>query len=82
MKRYEDWTGNLHDFLEVGDLVDEDFVDYFIGVLPPATMNSHCIQIGEPYSHIGRRATYSTLVKTNEGWAYAGHCFRGETTEP
>lgn len=69
-------------FLQIGDLVDKEFVEYFINVMPPATMNSHCIQIGEPYSHMNGKATFSTLKKTEEGWVYAGHCHRGQTTPP
>ncbi|VBB08487.1 Hypothetical protein LUCI_3759, partial [Lucifera butyrica] len=80
----KDWEGDLDSFLEVGDLVDEEFVDYFINVLPPACMNGQCVQMGEPYSHNpdkdGKwRATYSTLKNSPEGWRYAGHCFRGQT---
>lgn len=83
MKLYKDWEGDMGSFLQVGDLVDQEFVDYFINVLPPATMNGQCVQIGEPYSHRpdenGKwRATYPTLKRTSEGWRYAGHCFRGK----
>jgi hypothetical protein len=80
VKRYADWNCDLQDFLRIGDLVDEDFVDYFISVLPPACYNSQVIQIGEPYSHVEGGATYSTLMNTADGWAYAGHCLRGQTT--
>lgn len=84
VKRYQDWQDDLGTFLQIGDLVDQEFVNYFIDVLPPACMNGKCVQIGEPYSHRedknGKwRATFPTLKKTPEGWRYAGHCFRGET---
>jgi hypothetical protein len=79
VKRYDDWKGSLNEFLQVGDLVDEKFVDYFINVLPPACMTQSVIQMGEPYSHINGRATYPTLARTKDGWTYAGNCFRGET---
>lgn len=82
MKTYKDWKGSLNEYLQIGDLVDEEMVDYFLNVLPPITWNSHCIQMGEPYSHIGGRATYATLKNTEAGWVYAGHCFRGEIEEP
>lgn len=88
MKRYKDWNCNLMEFLKIDDLVDEEFVDYFIEVLPPATMNSQCIQIGEPYSQMEDickkiwRQTFPTLKKTPEGWRYAGNCFMGETCLP
>lgn len=82
LKTYKDWKGNLNEYLQIGDLVDEEMVDYFIDVLPPACMNGRCIQMGEPYDHVNGRPTFATLKKTPEGWAYAGHCFRGETEEP
>lgn len=82
MKTYENWKGSLNEFLEIGDLVDQEFINYFINVLPPATYNSHCIQIGEPYSHINGKATYSTLKGTSDGWVYTGHCHKGMTKEP
>lgn len=78
MKRYSEWSGTLSEYLKVGDLVDEEFVNYFINVLPPAFMSSQVIQIGEPYNHVNGKATYSTLKKTEKGWMYAGHCHKGE----
>lgn len=80
VKRYEDWKGDLHDFLKIGDLVDEGITDHFLNVLPPATWTGSLIQMGEPYSHVGGKATFATLKKTPEGWVYAGHCYRGENT--
>lgn len=79
IKKYSDWKGDLGRFLNIGDLVDEDFVEYFINVLPPACMTGEVIQIGEPHSHVNGKATYPTLKKTSDGWIYAGHCHRGET---
>ena len=82
LKTYEGWKGNLHDYLEIGDQVDQELVDYFITVLPPATYNSRCIQMGEPYRTVNGKMTYITLKKTNEGWAFAGDCWKGQTEEP
>ncbi|MEI7028437.1 hypothetical protein [Paenibacillus sp. y28] len=80
MKKYEDWGNSyLHDFLQVNDLVDEEFVNYFLNELPPAYWTGSIIQIGEPHSHVGGRATFDTLKKTPEGWRYAGHCYIGDT---
>lgn len=81
IKRYEDWKGNLDEYLQVGDIVDEDMYWYFVNVLPPASMNSSIVQIGEPNDHIGGRATYATLKNTSDGWMWVGHCFKGETEE-
>jgi hypothetical protein len=82
IKTYENWNCSLSEYLQIGDLVDEEMKNYFRDVLPPATCNYNCIQIGEPYSHVDGRATYATLKRTSEGWAYAGHCWRGQTEEP
>lgn len=83
VKTYKNWKGDLSEYLFVGCLVDDELIDYAINVLPPVTMTYNMVQIGEPYSHRmdknGKyRPTYSTFVKTNEGWVYAGHCFKGE----
>lgn len=86
MKTYANWKGNLNEYLQVGDIVDEEFVEYFANVLPPAAFNSRLIQIGEPYSHQPDgdkyKPTYPTLENTAEGWRFCGYCFRGDTTIP
>lgn len=79
MKTYAEWKGNLDEYLQIGDVVDEEMVEYFYNVLPPATMTRQLVQIGEPHSHVNGRATYATVMKTEKGWVYAGHCHRGET---
>lgn len=76
MKTYQDWMKSgkdLHDFLQVGDVVDEEMYFYFLEVLPPACMSSQCIQIGEPYSHDEGGPLFDTLEKQNGQWVYAGH---------
>jgi len=82
MKTYENWNCSLNEYLQIGDIVDEEMADYFIEVLPPATFTNSIIQIGEAYSHVNGRATYSTLKNTSEGWTYCGNCHRGEVKEP
>ena len=79
LKKYAEWEGSLGEYLNVGDLVDQEFVDYFLNVLPPVCWTREIIQMGEPYSHVAGRATYSTLKKTPDGWEYAGNCYRGQT---
>jgi len=84
VKTYEEWDKDLSEYLDIGDLVDKEMVNYFVETLPPACNRSDLIQIGEPYSHKedpedGKwKGTYATLCKTPEGWRYAGHCFRGK----
>lgn len=75
------------DCLEIGDLVEEEIVDYIINLVPPACMRSDCCQCGEPAScridENGKtRSTYITFKKINEDvWEYCGECFRGENTQ-
>lgn len=81
LKTYENWKkGSLSEYLQIGDEVDEEMMEHFLNVLPPATWRSTLIQIGEPYSHVMGKATYSTLRRESGRWYYAGHCYRGEST--
>lgn len=85
VKTYADWNGSgkdLSQFLQVGDAVDDQMAWYFLEVLPPATNLTNLIQIGEPYSHVQGRPTFSTLHRENGQWIYRGHCHRGQHTEP
>jgi hypothetical protein len=82
VKTYEEWDGSLNEYLQVGDIVDEEIYNHFINVLPPAMMRSSCTQMGEPYSHVNGKATFSTLQWTDQGWMYCGNCHIGETVEP
>lgn len=73
------------DYVFPGDQVTEDVVDYFMNLLPPAFMSYGILQVGEPVSHEydekneGFRATFSTFVKGDTSWIYAGNCFLRET---
>lgn len=77
MKTYAGWHGSgldLSQYLSVGDLVDEELYYYVLEVLPPATMTSKVLQMGEPYSHDANgKPTFSTLIKRADGWHYEGH---------
>ena len=75
---------DLDKYLHIGDGVDTELADYFLCVLPPACWRANLIQIGEPYSHVNGRETFSTIYKPfgASTWLYAGHCHRGEWTEP
>lgn len=85
MKTYADWTKSQLDlsrFLQIGDAVDDQIFNYFLEVLPPKTWHADLLQIGERYSHIEGRPTYSTLHTVDGQWIYAGHCHAGEHREP
>ena len=88
-KSMEDWEnsglGSFDEFFFPGDTVTEDVYDNFLDILSPATMRRNLLQVGEPAAHEkdpetgNYRATYSTFVRTDGLWWYAGECFRGET---
>jgi len=66
----------LDDYLNVGDLVDEEIVDYFISVLPPVTLQANIIQLGEAYTHdISGNPIYLTICREpgTVAWTCAGH---------
>ena len=84
----DDWIDSFEKICNVGDYVDEHIADSMINCVPPACMNTMCMQCGEPYSHkedvkLGKlRATYSTFKKVENGiYEYCGHCFLGENVE-
>ncbi|MEK5163176.1 hypothetical protein NYE69_12665 [Paenibacillus sp. FSL R5-0527] len=79
-----EWKGDLDEFLkeylQVGDVVDEETVEIFLNLVPPAYWSDNLIQMGLPHDNVNGKATYATLELTAEGWVYRGNCFRGETT--
>lgn len=77
-KRYKDCNKPFTEYLQVGDIVDDEIAQYFIEVLPPVTMQFDLIQMGEPYSHVECKATYLTLGRTSLGWQYKGICHKGQ----
>jgi hypothetical protein len=85
IKTLDQWNKcrqTLDEFLQIGDAVDDEMADYFVGVLPPACMTGQVVQIGEPVSDVDGRPTYATLHRAYVGrpWVYVGNCHRGEYT--
>jgi len=81
MKTLDGWNKSgvqLNEYLQVGNEVDEDMVNYFIDILPPATMRADCMQIGEPWDHdpVTCRPMFATLEKQDGKWIYTGHRVR------
>jgi hypothetical protein len=74
MKTYAGWKGDLGDYLQVGDEVDEEMYWYFVEVLPPSTFVSNEVQIGEPVRHNDKgQPLFATLQSLDgEKWFYAG----------
>ena len=83
MKTIVEWKASglsLERFLKVGDRVDETIRNYFIEVIPPASMTNDCIQMGEPYDSDEKgRDTYLTLHFKPEGWIYVGDKYKNRT---
>ncbi len=78
MKTYQEWKGSLKNYLTIGDRVDDEMYYHFLNVMPPATNRSNLLQVGEPYSHVDGKATYTTFFHDGISWVYMGECFRGE----
>lgn len=80
MKTYKGWGNStaktIYEYLAVGDEVDEEMIDYFRDILPPATISTFILQVGEASDHIDGRATFMTFKKENGKWIYKGDCFR------
>lgn len=79
MKTNKAWNESKLDFgrfAQAGDQVDQDIVDYFLGVVPPKTMQPGLIQCGEPYSFNDkqRTPTYTTFKfnPNKEVWYFLG----------
>lgn len=80
-KTYEQWGRSgqsLDKYLQVGDIVDQEMVNYFINCVLPSMFTDDLIQLGEPYDHINGKPVFPTLKKTLEGWMYMGNCYKGE----
>lgn len=84
MKSYQNWPRgkSLEQYLQVGDVVDQEMVNHFINVMPPACERETLIQIGEPADFVNGKSVYATLVREDGKWTYAGNCHRYERTQP
>lgn len=75
--------GDFNDYFNIGDKVDQSVIDHFMDILPPRSISSGFLQVGEPYSHEpdeeGRyRPTWTTFLRRDGRWYYAGQCFAGD----
>lgn len=81
LKAWEDSGLDLVEFVSVGDIVDEDIVNYFLNVLPPIVNYRNLLQVSEPFSSEacesgGCKNTYLTFHKEADGnWHFCGACF-------
>lgn len=77
---------SVEDYLEVGDEVDGEMLDYFLNVLPPRTNRAGLLQAGGEISTAknisgGWLPTHLTFKQQGGTWRYAGRCFAG-SAEP
>lgn len=87
IKTYADWKGDITDYLNINDIVDNEIIEHFRNALLPKTDTSYALQGGEPYDHIldnktnKYRGIYITFNKEDGNWIYKGMCFIGENTD-
>ena len=88
MKTYQDWNtaSTLTSYLNPEDEIDQEMVNYFCEKLPPQTMTSTVIQIGEPYNHYMDKSrkwhpVFPTIKRIKDQWIYKGLCFSGDTKQ-
>ena len=79
---WEQSSQDLNKFLQVGDTVDKEMWEYFLGVLPPAYCSGSLLQIGEPHDHVQGCATFPTLHMEAGLWTWKGNCYRGKFMQP
>ena len=81
LKTFANWQGDLSNYLNWGDEVDEAMMDYIIGCIPPRTMNGNMVQMGEPYDDKQVNGkwipTYLTFISNGKftperKWYFAG----------
>lgn len=84
---FADRTGksSWDDYCKPGNYVGEDVYDYFLEILPPASISRGYLQVGEPHDHVrdprtGKiRPTFATFSQNDKGqWVYCGNCFSGD----
>lgn len=83
MKTYAEWLKSedpIENFLKIGESVDQDMVDYFAKVVEPVENNSFMVQCGEAVRPKSGKLTFSTFIKVDGTWFYAGNHFRNDWT--
>lgn len=87
-KTMEEWESSgitaFDDYVALGDEVDEEIVDNFLGMVPPACHTKRLMQMGEADQHLPNangnyEATYMTFEKSDGQWYYRGYCFLCDT---
>lgn len=79
IKTYAAWEGNLDDYLNSGDKVDDEMYEHFLNILPPLIDTKNMLQVSEPYDHVNGKAVFATFIRKEGYWIYAGNCYKGES---
>lgn len=84
MKTFKDWKKEetIAEYLQIGDIVDNEMYEHFLNILPPITSRNDMLQVGgmidvEKDENGVDKPTYITFTKDTEsnGWVYRGECF-------
>lgn len=62
VKTLDGWKGGLSDYLDIGDLVDDDLLEHVRGSVPPIESKGF-LQMGEAYSHNAQGATFLSFYE-------------------
>lgn len=75
LKGWRESKADLYFYLNEGNKVDEELIEYTLDTLPPATNTSRCVQMGEPYDHCPTtgKGRYATFHKRGEDWFFSGN---------
>ena len=74
MKTFKNWKGDLNDYLQPKDEIDNELYEYALNVLPPQLYENGLLQTGEPYSQDkSGHYTYASYVEKDNKFWYLGH---------
>lgn len=76
----ENWAADGTFKANIGQIVADDVVAQLRDSVPPQTMQSGLLQIGEAVNHdFAGHPLYTTFEHTLDGWRYCGSCHEGKT---
>lgn len=83
IKTYKEWMNSdcktLTDYLNPGDIVDNEMFEHFLNILFPLVWTSNFLQVSEPCDYLKGQNTYTTFAKENGYWVYKGECHKNKS---